>query len=315
MTETNKLTIQNFIETQIPEFLNEDNPLFKEFLEQYYISVEHQTGSVDLANNLLEYKSIENFNNETFYTQLNPCILTEDFKIFNTTLNVNHTIGFPTKYGLLKIDNEIITYISKTETSFVGCVRGFSGIDDISNKNLYSEFNFKSSESEFHSTNSTVENLNIKFFEELFRKFKYQFIPGFENRKFADDIDLQSILFRAKDFYTTKGTDTSYKILFKILFNEEIDLIKPQDYMLRPSDNKYFITHNILVEKISGELDPLLLKGETIYQNTPNGTASASVYNVEVRPLDNSILYEIALDPSSITLNFISTKKLNYKKM
>jgi hypothetical protein len=309
MTETNKLTIQNFIETQIPEFLNEDNPLFKEFLEQYYISIEHQTGSVDLANNLLEYKSIENFNNETFYTQLNPCILTEDFQIFNTTLNVNHTIGFPTKYGILKIDNEIITYISKTETSFVGCVRGFSGIDDISNKNLYSEFNFKSSESEFHSTNSTVENLNIKFFEELFRKFKYQFIPGFENRKFADDIDLQSILFRAKDFYTTKGTDTSYKILFKILFNEEINVIKPQDYMLRPSDNKYFITHNILVEKISGELDPLLLKGETIYQNTPNGTASASVYNVEVRPLDNSILYELSLDPSTITLNFVSTKK------
>ena len=309
MTETNKLTIQNFIETQIPEFLNEDNPIFKEFLEQYYISVEHQTGSVDLANNLLEYKSIENFNNETFYTQLNPCILTEDFQIFNTILNVNHTIGFPTKYGLLKIDNEIITYTSKTETSFVGCVRGFSGIDDISNKNLYSEFNFKSSESEFHSTNSTVENLNIKFFGELFRKFKYQFIPGFENRKFTDDIDLQSILFRAKDFYTTKGTDTSYKILFKILFNEEIDVIKPQDYMLRPSDNRYFITHNILVEKISGELDPLLLKGETIYQNTPNGTASASVYNVEVRPLNNSILYELSLDPSTITLNFVSTKK------
>jgi hypothetical protein len=52
MTEIKSVKIQSLIESQIPEFLNEDYPLFKEFLQQYYISQEYQTGIVDLSNNL-----------------------------------------------------------------------------------------------------------------------------------------------------------------------------------------------------------------------------------------------------------------------
>ena len=76
MSETIKVKIQNFIETQIPEFLNSDNPIFKEFLEQYYISLEHTTGTNDLATNFLDYKKIDNFNSETFFSVFNPCVLT-----------------------------------------------------------------------------------------------------------------------------------------------------------------------------------------------------------------------------------------------
>ena len=312
MSEIKRVKIQNFLETQIPEFLNVDNPLFKEFLEQYYISLEHQTGTVDIANNLVDYKRIDNFNAETFYTQNVPCILTQDSQFFDTTIYVNHTIGFPDRYGLIKIGNEIISYSSKTINRFEECVRGFSGIDKISNKNFYGDFNFIDTNAEDHSVSSVVQNLNVKFFDELFRKFRYQFLPGFENRKIIPEINLQTLLSRAKDFYVSKGTDTSYKILFKILFDEDVEIIKPQDYMLRPSDNKFFVTKNILVEKVLGISDPLDLVGETLYQNTESGLASASIYNVEIRPISNNrFLYEISLDPESFILNFKSTKKTN----
>ena len=129
MSEIKRVKIQSIVESQIPEFLNDDSPLFKEFLEQYYISQEHQTGVVDLASNLQQYKSIDNFNNETFYTTAVPCTLAEDVTSFDDVIVVNHTIGFPQKYGLLKIDDEIITYTGITTNSFTGCVRGFSGID------------------------------------------------------------------------------------------------------------------------------------------------------------------------------------------
>jgi hypothetical protein len=320
MTDINRVKIQNFIETQIPEFLNSDSPLFKEFLEQYYISLEHQTGTIDLANNFIEYKEIDNFNKETFFTEQIPCILVQDIRSFDSVITVNHTIGFPSKYGLLKIDNEIITYTSKTNNTFEGCIRGFSGIDKINNKNFYGDFEFLTTNAEDHSRTiivngeerpNSVENLNVKFFGEIFTKFKYQFLPGFENRKFFDGIELQNILTRAKDFYTTKGTDTSYKLLFKVLFGKEIEIIKPQDYMLRPSDNKYFITKNILVERVLGDIDPLILKGETFFQKTSDGlaTASGSIFNIEVRPVDDKILYEISLDPDSILLKFKTTNK------
>jgi secreted trypsin-like serine protease len=61
MSEIKRVKIQSIVESQIPEFLNNDSPIFKEFLEQYYISQEHQTGVVDLAVNLQQYKSIDNF--------------------------------------------------------------------------------------------------------------------------------------------------------------------------------------------------------------------------------------------------------------
>lgn len=317
MSEIKRVKIQSIVESQIPEFLNDDSPLFREFLEQYYISQEHQTGVVDLAVNLQQYKSIENFNNETFYNTEIPCVLTDDITSFDDTITVNTTIGFPQKYGLLKINDEIITYTGITANTFTGCIRGFSGMDQDSNNNL---FVFSSTNSDSHSSGEVVTNLNLLFFNELFKKFKIQFLPGFEDRKFATGINLKNILSRAKDFYISKGTDISYQILFSILFNKEIKVLKPQDYLLRPSDNNYFITKNILVEQIvrdetlrinDSELRKQL-KGKTLFELLENGnTASASIYNIEYRPVDDKDLYEISLDSTSFIFNFEATKKTN----
>jgi hypothetical protein len=316
MSEIKRVKIQSIVESQIPEFLNNDSPLFKEFLEQYYISQEHQTGVVDLAVNLQQYKSIDNFNNETFYTQEIPCSLTEDITSFDDTIVVNHTIGFPQKYGLLKIDDEIITYTGITTNSFTGCIRGFSGIDQELNGDF---FLFSSTDSVSHNI-TEVKNLNLVFFSEIFKKFKTQFLPGFEDRTFVTGINLKNLLSRAKDFYISKGTDTSYKILFNILFGKDIRVIKPQDYLLRPSDNNYLITKNILVEQIVRDETFRVsdfdlrkqLKGKTVFETLANGkTSSAAIYNVEYRPVDNKDLYEISLDSASFVFNFETTKKTN----
>jgi hypothetical protein len=316
MSEIKRVKIQSIVESQIPEFLNSDSPIFKEFLEQYYISQEHQTGVVDLAVNLQQYKSIDNFNNETFYNQQSPCKLVENTTSFDDTIAVNHTIGFPQKNGLLKIDDEIITYTGITTNSFTGCVRGFSGIDqDLNNES----FVFSTTDSISHSSGGIVTNLNLIFFNEIFKKFKTQFLPGFEDRKFVTGLNLKNILSRAKDFYTSKGTDTSYKILFSILFNKDIQVIKPQDYLLKPSNNN-FMTKNILVEQIVRDesfrvSDSKLrkeLKGKTIFETLSNGkTASSSIYNIEYRPVNDKDLYEISLDATSFILNFETTKKTN----
>jgi hypothetical protein len=317
MSEIKRVKIQSIVESQIPEFLNDDSPLFREFLEQYYISQEHQTGVVDLAVNLQQYKSIDNFNSETFYNTEVPCTLVEDATSFDDVIVVNHTIGFPQKYGLLKIDDEIITYTGITTNSFTGCVRGFSGMDQHPNNE---SFIFSSTDSAPHTKAGTVTNLNLLFFNEIFKKFKTQFLPGFEDRQFVKGLNLKNILSRAKDFYITKGTDTSYKILFSILFGKDIQVIKPQDYLLRPSDNNYLVTKNILVEQIVRDETLRVddsdlrkqLKEKTIFETLSNGkTASAAVYNVEYRPVDNKDLYEISLDSTSFIFNFEPTKKTN----
>ena len=104
-----------------------------------------------------------------------------------------------------------------------------------------------------------------------------------------------------KDFYSAKGTDASYQILFKLLYGEEIELIKPIDDTIVASSNVYFKTKNVLVENLF-DGDPLRTVGNFLFQNVSGiGTVSASIYNVEYRPIDRKDFYEISLDASSFS--------------
>ena len=307
MSEIKRVKIDSILESQIPEFLNEEFPLFREFLKQYYYSLEHQSGTLDLVNNLKQYKNIEQFTRESLIENTN---LTAPVLSFDATINVDSTAGWPDKYGLLKIDDEIITYLSKTNNSFIDCIRGFSGIDSIvSNEN--SEFlNFTTTIAEEHSITSKVKNLSNLFLIEFFEKYRFEFFPGFETRELLPELSLPNILTGAKDFYSSKGTDSSYKLLFKILYGKDVEIIKPQDNTLVPSSNVYFITKNILVEKISGAGNPTELPGNFIFQTLPGiGTVSASIFNVEYRPVDSKELYEISLDSTSLDGTFQASGK------
>jgi hypothetical protein len=310
MTDIRKVKIESILESQIPGFLSSDSPLFKEFLTQYYISQTHSTGTLDFANNLTDYKNISTYASEKLYTSTHTCSLTKEVLSFDDEIQVNSTIGFPDKYGLIQIDEEIITYTGITTNSFTGCIRGFSGVSEINDIQDITGLIFSVTTAEEHTTLSTVRNLNLIFYQKLFEKFKSHYLPDFEDREFNSKIDLELILSRARDFYLTKGTDTSFKILFEILYDDAVTIIKPQEYVIRSSDGQYLVTKNILVEPLIGTFIPSEVIGYTITQDLPSGvTASAAIYNVEYRPTDEFNLYEISLDSESFIYNFNSTKK------
>jgi len=301
MSEIKRVKISSIIGTQIPEFLSIEAPLFKEFLTQYYTSLEYQSGPIDIISNIVNYKNSKAFNNIDLTEQTT---LTSDILSFDDIINVESTKGWPDSYGLLKIGDEIITYLSKTETSFQNCIRGFSGIENLESLQNPEFLVFSSTNSSEHSNNSVVKNLSNLFLLKFFENFKYEFLPGFESRDFYNDVSVENVVYKLKDLYTSKGTDLSYKLLFKILYGSDIEIIKPQDFTLSPSSNSYFITKNILVEKISGS-NPIETKGNFLFQNiTGIGTVSASIFNVEYRPVGNKDLYEISLDSTSFSGNF-----------
>ena len=301
MSEIKRVKIGSLIESQIPEFLSVESPLLVEFLEQYYKSLEHQSGPIDIISNITKYKNSKKFNNIDL---IESTTLTSDVLSFDQTINVTSTKGWPDSYGLFKINNEIITYTSKTDTSFENCVRGFSGIENLKALDNPEFAVFSSTQSSEHSSGDFVENLSNLFLIEFFEKFKYEFLPGFESRDFYENISIENITYKIKDLYSSKGTDQSYKLLFKVLYGSDIEIIKPQDFTLTPSSNSYFITKNILVEKISGG-NPIDIKGNFLFQNiTGIGTVSASIFNVEYRPVANKNFYEISLDSTSFSGNF-----------
>ena len=286
-----RVKISSVIENQLPDFVKEEFPLVEEFLSTYYSSLEYQSGALDILNNIDEYVKIDNLTKLTSSTKTTSSIsLTDD------TINVVSTGGFPNSYGLIQIDNEIITYTSKTNTSFNGCVRGFSGVTSYENPSRKDHLVFSTSQINEHLEGSTVTNLSILFLKEFFIKIKKQFAPGFEDRKLYSDLNQDIFIKQSKDFYSSKGTDQSFKILFKALYGDEIEVIKPRDYLLIPSNAQYRIVKDLVVEAIEG--DPEKIVNRTLFQDKTDffQKAFGSINNVERIIRGEKEYYVLSLD-------------------
>ena len=203
-----RVKLSQIVKTQLPSYVQEDFPLVGEFLSQYYTGQEYQGGPVDLIQNIDSYIKLSECGNLVKSTNT-----TADAGITTTTIFVNNTTGFPDNYGLIKINDEIITYESKTDNSFVNCVRGFSGITSFQNPSDPENLVFSSSTSENHENNAIVENLSVLFLDEFLKKIKKQFLYGFQ-KNIDEKVNEPQFIRQAKDFYSTRGTDQSFNILF-----------------------------------------------------------------------------------------------------
>ena len=102
-----RVKIQQIIDSQLPEFILDENSKASEFLKQYYISQEYQGGPIDISDNLDQYLKIDNLIPEVV---VGSTKLTTGISSTASTIQVSSTKGFPQSYGLFKIDDEIITY-------------------------------------------------------------------------------------------------------------------------------------------------------------------------------------------------------------
>ena len=300
-TDLNRVKIQDIVENQLPSFVREDFPLIVEFLKQYYISQEYPGASVDLIQNIDQYLKLESLTDNSTSTELATDISFSDTTIevtFNINENILGTYQFPEKYGLIQIDDEIILYTGKTNNSFTGCIRGFSGVTSYRSLDATDKLTFSQSEIAEHVQGATVVNLSAILLKEFLTKIKYQFTPGFEERELDLDINQRLFISKSKDFYKAKGTDESFKMLFGALYGEKVEVIKPKDFLFRPSDAQYRITKDIVVEAISG--NPIDLKNQTLYQDEYSeygiSKAYASITDVEKLSFGQNDFYKLSVD-------------------
>ena len=120
-----RIKIQDVLANQLPKFILDESPYTVDFLNQYYISQEYQGAPIDISENLDQYINLDNLTPNVIQNSTTSTGITT---IGAKIINVTSTKGFPNQYGLLKIDNEIITYTGITTNTFTGCERGFSGI-------------------------------------------------------------------------------------------------------------------------------------------------------------------------------------------
>jgi len=293
-----RIEISQIIGSQLPNSFSEENSLFSQFLTQYYIS---QNQITELAENIDRYVNVENFDSTQFTAY--STTLEEDITYYDDVITVTTTKSWPNKYGLLKIDNEIITYTSKDATHFYGCVRGFSGIDSYQSQTQPGSLVFSSTTAEAHVSGTLVKNISSLIYVELWKNIKSQFLPGFQDKALNENVDKKLFLKQAKDFYETKGTLESYKILFKVLYGDpNVKLVTPSEYLLKPSVAQWSVSDNLIVEVIYGDIDKI--NGQPIIQDTPY--AYGNVYLSSLINLGEQVYHEIQLSNDTKLGKFVA---------
>ena len=271
-----RVKVQDIVSSQLPNFILDEAPKTVDFLKQYYISQEYQGGVVDIAENLDQYLDLDNLTPEvvTDTTSLSVGIGTQELN----TVTVSSTKGFPNKYGLLKIDDEIVTYTGLTTNTFTGLTRGFSGITSYHTDLNQEELVFSTSNAGVHTAGSNVQNLSTLFLKEFYNKFKSTFAPGFEQLNFDKNLKVGNFLKEIKSFYETKGTDAAIETLFRVLYGVDPKVVSLEELLIKPSAAEYLRREVVIVEVLSG--NPLGLVGQTIKKieklNDPKTQASVS---------------------------------------
>ena len=286
-----RIKFQNIVESQVPDYVRDDFPLLVEFLKQYYVSQENESGTYDLIQNIDQYVKVDELSNLVTSTVLSDNVSYTDTTI-RTASTGNFTDGFPNRDGLIQIDSEIIYYEYKTDTTFENCSRGFSAVTSYESTNAPDELVFTESEADTHTSGAEIKNLNNIFLQEFFKKIKNQFVPGFSERTLYSDLDQRNFVFGADSFYKSKGTDRSFEILFRALYGKDVEVIRPSEFLLRPSSGNYKVTNDIVVEQYLG--DPLDLKNRTLFQDSTGSRGSIS--NVRPVSYNEKTYYQVSVD-------------------
>jgi len=287
----NTVKLSSLVQSQVPSFVRDESPLLIEFLKEYYNYLESPGNPADILQNIDAYKKLDNLVNSKEST-----VLTEELDLFDFTIAVESTAGFPQDNGLIRIDDEIIYYKTKTETTFEECTRGFSGnisyIDPSKKDSLIFEKTFIS----FHESGSDVINLYNLLLQEFLLKAKSHFLPGLEDTELYSELNQALFIKQSKDFYSSKGTDDSFKILFKALFGEDINVIRPKEFLFKPSASDFRVTLDLVVDEIDG--NPWDSLNRTLYQDQDGEVPKAfgTVTNIEEFKRNNTNYYRLSLD-------------------
>lgn len=219
------VSIKSTIPKQMPEFVQEDHPLFTTFVEAYYEFLEKRDGPLNFTRNALNY--------------VDPAETLEDFI-----------------------------------ANFFEEMKQIPKIGSI----------FHASED---NRNFTTENLL--------------------NFVISDGPDMRLLAQHIYELYQAKGAIKSYKLLFRLLYNEDVEVYFPKVDMLKPSDGKWFREVKIRTDLISG--NPFDVIGHIVKQVDPiSGRISASAKVENVLYIDTISRYDLVLAPITIDGNFVQDR-------
>jgi len=146
-----------------------------------------------------------------------------------------------------------------------------------------------------------LENSDIDTTEaEFIKYFKNTYLHSLPESIIADK---RLLVKHILDLYRAKGTPRAYELLFRMLFNEDIEIYIPANFLFKPSDAEWDIPKYIEVSD-SPYLE--LLIGQQIYNSSRNSTAVVETVNKKI--VGNRLIHTIYL--SSVNGRFKYNEKI-----
>lgn len=169
------------------------------------------------------------------------------------------------------LERQIPEFIREDYTTFVKFVKAYyEFLSQTDNRNL----------EDIRSIDRTLNDFVSKFKKELAAIFP---TGGMQNERM--------FLERISDFYNARGSKESYQLLFRVLFNKDVDIFYPSTQILKASDGKWVQEKSVFVKLVNGNLFDL--KGQIVQLKTAKKTIDVFSPNVVLYRDD---IYEIFLD-------------------
>ena len=311
--------ISNLLNSQVPDFVLEDHPLFLDFVKAYYQLLESaeitltnigdpdhlQLDSTAGATNfllldgtninkddstdriLLEDTSFGDFVNGELITGAtsgaSATILVEDVDA-GSRLFVTHQNKF--------IEGELITGSSSGAQATIGKYRA-NPVQNIQQLLDYAD------------VDKTISG--------FLTKFRNAFLTSIPDR-LDSNIKKRNLIKNIKSLYQAKGTKRASEIFFKLLFNEQAEIRYPKDNILRASDGKWDNKKILRCIEV-GNSDASNLVGQVITQsNIPTdqsvNLATAIVEDVFKFIIGGQTVVELVLGDDSVVGTFVSGQNI-----
>jgi hypothetical protein len=193
------------IENIFPRYISEEYPIFTNFVKEYYKFLDSGIISYQIKTSGLSYEIGDIIRGLSSGTTATIYSISED-KLFVSS-----------KSGFIDSENfEILGDVAKPVSTLISYTPGPAQVTD---KLL-----------EYRNINSTPHNNIQKFFHEFMAIIPYNLTEGLDKRKLLKEIS---------DLYRVKGTESSIKILFRIISNSEANVYYPSIDILKTSDGKW----------------------------------------------------------------------------
>ena len=262
-----KNKISPLIQGQLPNFVQDDHPLFITLLKHYYEFMEGAQISLGGFNdyiiqetNSVNYVVDQNGDNIVLETSVAKFVIGETI--------VGDTSKSSAKIIVDDYDNAKKIYITSQQKFNIGekitgqtsdasaVVTDYKAnpIQNIQQLLAYAD----------------VDNTVFQFLE----KFKQSILNSIPET-IAEGIDQRNLIKNIKDLYEAKGTEDGHRLFFRILFDEESEFLYPRESMLKTSDGQWSDDFVMRVIEI-GTSNFNELIGQTITGQTSGATAIVS---------------------------------------